>query len=104
MISFQLSETQEQMRKTARAFANEEIRPAAAHYDECEQVPWPILERAAQLGLTAYRYPKKYGGGGIESLLTACLITEELSWGCPGIANAILGCDTVAVPILLTGT
>src|SRR5207244_2001761 len=40
----------------------------------------------------------------IESLLTACVITEELSWGCAGIANSLLGCDTVAIPILLTGT
>jgi len=104
MIGFQFSEEQEQIRKTARQFAEAEIRPVAAHYDESEQLPWPILERAAQIGLTTYRYPEKYGGGGIESLLTACLITEELSWGCAGIANALLGCDTVAIPILLTGT
>jgi alkylation response protein AidB-like acyl-CoA dehydrogenase len=104
MIGFQLSEEQEEMRKKARQFAQAEIRPVAAHYDEREQAPWPILERAARIGLTTYRYPEKYGGGGVESLLTACLITEELSWGCSGIANTILGCDTVAVPILLTGT
>ena len=104
MVSFQLSEEQEQMRKTARDFSRAEIRPVAAHYDETEQVPWPVLERASQLGLTTYRYPEKYGGGGIESLLTACVITEELSHGCAGIANTLLGCDTVAIPILLTGT
>ncbi len=104
MISFQLSEEQAQMRQVARHFAQAEIRAVAAHYDESEETPWPVLKKAAQLGLTTYRYPEKYGGGGIEELLTACLITEELSWGCSGIANVILGCDTVALPILLTGS
>lgn len=104
MIGFQLTEEQEQLRQMAHQFATAEIRPIAVQYDESEKTPWPILERAAQMGLTSYRYPEKYGGGGIESLLTACLITEELSWGCSGIANVLLGCDTVAMPILLTGT
>lgn len=104
MISFQLSAEQAQMQQVARQFATAEIRPVAAHYDESEETPWPVLKKAAQMGLTTYRYPEAYGGGGIESLLTACLITEELSWGCSGIANVILGCDTVALPILLTGT
>lgn len=104
MIGFQLSEEQEQMRRVARQFAKTEIRTVATQYDESEDIPWPVLKKAAQMGLTTYRYPEAYGGGGIESLLTACLITEELSWGCSGIANSILGCDTVALPILLTGT
>lgn len=104
MVSFQLSEEQAQMRQVAHQFAKAEIRPVAATYDEREETPWPVLQQAAKMGLTSYRYPERYGGGGIESLLTACLITEELSWGCSGIANVLLGCDTVALPILLTGT
>jgi len=104
MISFQLSAEQAQMQQVARQFATAEIRPVAAHYDESEATPWPVLNKAAQMGLTTYRYPEIYGGGGIDSLVTACLITEELSWGCSGIANVILGCDTVALPILLTGS
>jgi len=104
MIGFQLSEEQEQMRQVARHFAEAEIRTVAAQFDENEETPWSVLKKAAQMGLTTYRYPEQYGGGGVESLLTACLITEELSWGCAGIANVILGCDTVALPILLTGT
>ncbi|MBX3014460.1 MAG: acyl-CoA dehydrogenase family protein [Caldilineaceae bacterium] len=104
MIGFQLSEEQAQLCQVARQFATAEIRAAAAAYDEHEETPWPVLKKAAQMGLTTYRYPERYGGGGIESLVTACLITEELSWGCAGIANVLLGCDTVALPLLLTGT
>jgi alkylation response protein AidB-like acyl-CoA dehydrogenase len=104
MIGFQLTEEQEQIRQLAHRFAQEEIRPVAPEYDESEETPWPVLEKAAGIGLTSYQYPEKYGGGGVDSILTACLVTEELSWGCLGIATAILGCGLAAIPIMLAGT
>jgi len=104
VIGFQMTAEQEQMRRLAQRFAVEEIRPVAAHYDECEETPWPVLEKAARIGLTSYHYPEVYGGGGVDSVLTACLVVEELSWGCLGIATAILGCGLAAEPILLAGT
>ena len=103
MIGFELTEEQEQMRQLARRFAKEEIRPVAAEYDESEETPWPVLAKAANVGLTSYQYPEKYGGEGVESILTACLVTEELSWGCLGIATTILGCGLAAVAIMLAG-
>jgi alkylation response protein AidB-like acyl-CoA dehydrogenase len=104
MIGFELTAEQAEMQQLARRFAQQDIRPVAAHYDEHEETPWPVIERAAGMGLITYKYPEVYGGGGVESLLTACLVTEELSWGCPGIANTLLGCDAAALPLLLTGT
>lgn len=103
MIDFRLTEEQEQMRQLARRFAEREIRPAAAQYDESEEMPWPILEKAARIGLTSYQYPERYGGGGVTSILTACLVAEELAWGCLGIATAIIGAGLAAVPILIDG-
>jgi alkylation response protein AidB-like acyl-CoA dehydrogenase len=104
MIGFSPSEEQEQLRSLARRFAEQVIRPQAAIYDEREETPWPVLERAAKAGLIAYKYPERYGGGGEGSVLTTCLVSEALGWGCPGIANAILGCDGVALPLLHAGT
>jgi alkylation response protein AidB-like acyl-CoA dehydrogenase len=104
MISFQLSEEQEQIRQLAHRFAEAEIRPVAAEYDEREEVPWPVLEKAASIGLLSYQYPEKYGGGGVDSVLTACLVAEELSWGCLGVATAVLGCGLAAIPIMLAGS
>jgi alkylation response protein AidB-like acyl-CoA dehydrogenase len=104
MIGFQLSEEQEQMRQLAHRFALEEIRPVAAEYDEREEMPWPVLQAAARIGLLAYAYPETYGGGGIDSVLTACVVAEELSWGCLGVSSAILGCGLAAVPIQIAGT
>jgi alkylation response protein AidB-like acyl-CoA dehydrogenase len=104
MIGFRLTEEQEQMRQLAQRFAAQEIRPVAAEYDEREETPWPVLAKAAQIGLLSYHYPEAYGGGGVGSVLTSCLVAEELSWGCLGIATAILGCGLAAIPLLLAGT
>lgn len=104
MISFQPDTQQEQLRLSVRQFSQAVIRPAAFEYDTKEETAWPVLEQAAQQGLLTYRYPKQYGGGGIDSVLTACLLTEELGWGCAGIGNSLLGSDTGVLPILLSGS
>jgi len=38
-LDFSLSPEQEEIRKLAHQFAEKEIRPAAAHYDESEEFP-----------------------------------------------------------------
>jgi alkylation response protein AidB-like acyl-CoA dehydrogenase len=104
MIDFRLTEEQQEIRQLAHKFAEKEIRPAAAEYDEREDTPWPVLEKAAEIGLTSYPYPEEFGGGGMGSVLTASLVMEELAWGCLGIGSAILGCGLAAVPIQLCGS
>jgi len=103
VIDFRLTEEQEQMRQLAKKFAEQEIRPRATPYDESEETPWDIIQKAGQIGLTSYLYPEEYGGGGVTSILTSCLVAEELAWGCLGIATAIIGAGLAAVPILIAG-
>ncbi len=104
MIDFELTDEQRQMQKLAHDFAERDIRPVAAEYDEREEMPWPIIEKAAQVGLTSYMYPERFGGGGVESVLTRCIVTEELFWGCAGIGTAIIGLGLGAAPILVAGS
>ena len=103
MIGFELTEEQEQMRQLAHRFAEEEIRPVAGDYDESEEMPWPVIEKSAEIGLTSFHYPEKFGGGGVDSLLTTCIVAEELAWGCLGIGMSILTLGLAAIPILLAG-
>jgi acyl-CoA dehydrogenase len=103
MIGFELDDGQRRLREQARRFAREQIRPVAARYDEADATAWPVLEAAAREGLLTYRYPRQFGGGGVGSVLTACMVSEELGWGCAGIGNSLLGVDTAALPILLSG-
>ncbi len=104
MIGFQLSDEQKQIQQLAHRFAEREIRPVAAEYDKNDQVPWPVLQKASQVGLMSYQYPEEYGGGGIDSILTACIVAEELAWGCLGIATAIVGAGLAAIPIDIAGS
>jgi alkylation response protein AidB-like acyl-CoA dehydrogenase len=103
LIGFQLTEEQEQMRQLAHHFADEEIRSVAGDYDESEQMPWLVIEKTAQIRLTCFRYTEFYGGGGVDSLLTTCIVAEELAWGCLGIGMSILTLGPAAIPIFLAG-
>jgi acyl-CoA dehydrogenase len=47
--------------------------------------------------------PKEYGGAGL-GILDACLIAEELNYGCSGISNSIAANDLAALPIVIAGS
>ena len=51
VFSLDLSDDVVQMRAWLHEFAVSVIRPAAAEWDEREEMPWPVLEEAAKVGL-----------------------------------------------------
>ncbi|TMC02787.1 MAG: acyl-CoA dehydrogenase family protein, partial [Chloroflexi bacterium] len=51
MVSFELTDEQREIRDWVHAFAEKEIRPVAAQYDESEEFPWPVVKKAAEVGL-----------------------------------------------------
>lgn len=104
MIAFDLTDEQREFRDMAHRFAEKTMRPAAAEADEQECVPWEVLTKAHQAGLLTFAFPERYGGGGVESVLTKAIVDEELFWGCAGIATLIGGVALCATPILLAGT
>ena len=76
-ISFSISDEQRDLAALAHEFAERELRPIARAVDEADIEPQiGLVHKAAELGLTAYMLPEAYGGGGIESLVTDCLIVE----------------------------
>jgi alkylation response protein AidB-like acyl-CoA dehydrogenase len=104
MIDFTLTDEQREFRELAHRFAEKEMRPVAADYDEREEMAWDVLKKAAQVGLLSYAIPEEYGGGGADSVLMRCIVDEELFWGCAGIATAMGGSMLAAMPILLAGS
>src|SRR6266550_2259039 len=60
----------------AREFAEKQMRPVAAEWDEREAFPWPVFRAACAAGLVGFDLPQAYGGAGIGSLLTACRVQE----------------------------
>jgi acyl-CoA dehydrogenase len=103
MIDFALTEEQRAIQKLAHEFAEKEIVPVAAHYDQSGEFPWPLVERAYDVGLMNVNIPPEYGGPGL-SLLDECLIGEELAWGCAGIRSALALNQLAALPVLIAGT
>ncbi|MFN8185746.1 MAG: acyl-CoA dehydrogenase family protein [Gaiellales bacterium] len=103
-MSFELSRLDRRLVAHAREFAERELRPVAAHYDETEEFPWPVLRRAAEAGLTCFDLPETFGGGGIESLLTGVHIYEELAWGDSSITGCFGGGSFFAGPVLELGS
>jgi len=104
MIGFELDEEQLRMKEMAHEFAEKEMRPVAGVYDETEEFPWPVMKKAADLGLLTYALPEEYGGAGVSSVVTDSIVQEELFWGCAGIATSMGAIMLGALPILLYGS
>ena len=103
MISFEPTAEQRDLQRLAHEFAERELRPVAAEWDEREAYPPDLLAKAAQAGLTAYAIPAEYGGGGVDAV-TSALIAEELSWGCAGLASTLQATMFPVRPLLRFGT
>ncbi len=80
-MDFTLSEEQQLIRETARAFAQEQLRPHAAHWDEASHFPLEALRAAAALGFAGIYVREDVGGAGLKRL-DAAMIFEELARGC----------------------
>jgi len=103
LISFELSDEQKAIQKVAHDFAEKEIRPVAAEYDEEEKYPEQFITTAFKAGMTYLYIPEEYGGQGMD-FLTACIVGEEIAWGCCGFAT-ILGANNLGTtPLLVAGT
>jgi acyl-CoA dehydrogenase len=102
-VSFELTDEQRELRRLAREFAEKEIRPKAAEYDEHSTHPADIVAKAHELGLMNPHLPEEYGGLGLPGF-DGMLIGEELSWGCAGIAVSIVANTLGAAPVVIAGT
>ncbi len=104
-LDYGLTEEQLMMREVARGVAEEKIAPVALEYDEKEELPLDAVKAIADADLTGVYIPEEYGGMGGESpVLNMCIVTEELSKACGGIALAFAASALGALPIILAGS
>ncbi len=102
-MEFTLSDEQRQLQQLARDFARKEIIPIAAEYDQKEELPWQVVEKAFEVGLLNVAIPEHAGGLGL-GMLDECLIGEELAYGCMGIFTVLMASELGLTPILVGGT
>ena len=86
--SFDLSEEQRAFRDVARGFAEAEMAPYAADWDEDRVFPVDALRKAAALGFAGI-YVKGGHGGSELTRRDATVIFEELAAACPSTAAYI---------------
>jgi alkylation response protein AidB-like acyl-CoA dehydrogenase len=77
-MDFELTTEQELARRTAREFAEGEVAPVIARYDEAEEFPAELIAKLGGLGFMGAVVPPEYGGAGLDHVAYA-LVVEELS-------------------------
>ena len=77
-MEFELSEEQQQVKRSVREFAEAEIAPHVMEWDESQHFPIELWPKLAELGLTGVLFPEEYGGAGMGYVEYATII-EELS-------------------------
>ncbi len=79
-MDFTLSDDQVAIQDAARAFADAELAPHSARWDEEKHFPVDVIRRAAELGFAGL-YVQEDVGGSALSRLDAAIVFEELSRG-----------------------
>jgi alkylation response protein AidB-like acyl-CoA dehydrogenase len=75
---FELSEEQEMIRKAARDFAQNELKPGVIERDEHQKFPVEQVKMLGELGFLGMMVDPKYNGSGMDAV-SYVLVMEELS-------------------------
>ena len=99
-MDFSLSDDQREMQAMVQRFAQNELAPKAAELDETGRFPAENFAKMGELGLLGLLVPEAYGGVG-ASVLTMCVVMEEIAYACSAtalsyLAHATLCCHNLA--------
>jgi alkylation response protein AidB-like acyl-CoA dehydrogenase len=67
-MDLQLTEEHKMIRDMAREFAQNEIAPVAAHFDETGEFPYETVKKMGAQGFMGIEVPEEYGGQGLDTL------------------------------------
>jgi alkylation response protein AidB-like acyl-CoA dehydrogenase len=76
-VDFDLTDEQQLIRETARAFCDREIAPHARDWDRSERMDQGVVAKLAEVGFLGCALPEAYGGMGLDTV-SYCLVMEEL--------------------------
>jgi cyclohexanecarboxyl-CoA dehydrogenase len=79
-MDFALTDEQEELVRTLRAFARKELQPRSGQWDRTGQFPWDAWRQMGELGLLGLLTPAEYGGAPAD-FVTIGLATEEIGRG-----------------------
>jgi 3-sulfinopropanoyl-CoA desulfinase len=99
-MDLQLSESEIELQKRARAFAQEVARPRTAAIDRDEQYPWDIAKGLAEAGFCGMTIPTALGGQG-RPFLDAVLVIEEMAKACTVTARIVVETNMGAISTVM---
>jgi len=67
-MDLQLTEEHKMIRDMAREFAEKEIAPIAAHFDETGEFPYETIKKMGAQGFMGIEVPEEYGGQGMDTI------------------------------------
>ncbi len=103
-LDYGLTEEQQMMKEVARELAEKKVRPIAAEYDEKNEFPPELLPILAESDLCGVYIPDEYGGtSGETPIMNMCVVVEEVSRACAGMALAFAATGLGTIPIILAG-
>jgi alkylation response protein AidB-like acyl-CoA dehydrogenase len=102
-MDFSLTEEQKLVRETAARFADEELKPKAAHYDQTHEHPKEFCDALGELGFMGVAVPDEYGGAGMDYVSYVLAVTE-ISRGDASVGVIMSVCNSLyCFPILTFG-
>ncbi len=116
MISFALSEMQDNVRQMIHWFAENEVRPIALEADRSHSIPMAFHQKVKDLGISMGGLPKELGGegGGLggqkdgkgikQGNRLAVIGAEEMAWGDPAVILSLPGPGLGGPPVNIMGT
>jgi len=72
----QLSDEHKMIRDAARDFAQNEIAPVAAEFDESGEFPNKTIKKMGEMGFMGIEMPEEYGGAGMDTLAYVLALEE----------------------------
>jgi acyl-CoA dehydrogenase len=89
MTHWMFQEEHEMFRKTVKKFVGKEVIPHVEKWEENGEVPRELFEMLGELGYLGIKYPKEYGGLGLDFIMESVFIEELTKCGSGGIGAAI---------------
>jgi len=76
LVLFTLSKEHEMIRQVARDFAQKEIAPISAEFDESGEFPSQTIKKMGEMGFMGIEVPELYGGAGMDALAYVLALEE----------------------------
>lgn len=98
-MDFRLTEEQRMIQRMAREFAEEQMMPFAAEWEERNEIPMELYRKMGELGILGGPIPEEYGGAGMD-YVSYHLMIEEIARACSSARTTVsvhvsLCCTTI---------